>query len=190
MAKCRHEVRSFNSLEGDFSLDLFVCRPLSLSPTPSQRASSHLSTNPPWPHSLSPGHARVYGSEATREEARLAVELVSEYLSEAWAVKLQHRCGFSEEEMRQGAGAKKRSAWDGDGDLEQGTAMALTQGKRGKGGGEGGREGPGGPGGEPGGAGGMRSAQGGQSLAQKKLAKTNLKGVKSISSFFGKKAKA
>ena len=118
------------------------------------------------------------------------MELVSDYLTDEWAQKLQKHCGFSEDEMKQGTAAPKRSAWDGEAEAEQDTAMELTQGKRFKADGSanaGAASGGGAGGGSSGAKSGAGGGGGGASVAHKKLAKTNLKGVKSISSFFGKK---
>lgn len=93
--------------------------------------------------------------------------------------------------MKHTAGSQKRSVWEGEADAEQDTAMALTQGKRFKaveGAGGGAAAGGGSGGGGGGGGSSQKMAATGPSIAQKKLAKTNLKGVKSISSFFGKKS--
>ncbi len=115
--------------------------------------------------------------EPTREEARTAVELVCDYLNDEWARKLQDHCGFSAEDMKEvaAAAAKRRSAWENENDAEQDTALELTHGKRFKAGADAAAAAP-------------APKASGPSLAHKKLAKTNLKGVKSISSFFGKKS--
>lgn len=91
--------------------------------------------------------------------------------------------------MKQGTAAPKRSAWDGEAETEQDTAMALTQGKRFKvdGSANAGAASGGAGGGSSGAKSGAGAGGGGASVAHKKLAKMNLKGVKSISSFFGKK---
>lgn len=103
-----------------------------------------------------------------------SVQVVCEYLEKEWQCKLRNRLGLQESESASNTNKRSRASWEakpGQGDADQ--LLAFTMGTAGCTKEED-----------------VKKKEPAKSVALKRLAKVNTKGMKSLSHFFGSKKKA